>query len=73
MRELESNAWAVNSPLAPVFSLRRIWGEGATLYDHRDNGLIDAENSQSMPEAIKVAIEIQRLGGQGIDSNRKFM
>jgi len=58
-RELEKQAWAAGNPAATYFTLRRIWGEGGTLYEKRDNGLIDGEDTETLEDAVKVAIGIQ--------------
>ncbi|KAJ7016614.1 hypothetical protein C8F04DRAFT_1018970, partial [Mycena alexandri] len=40
IRKLETEAWAVGSPAATGFTLRRIWAEGGTLYEENDNEVI---------------------------------
>ncbi|KAK2057431.1 NmrA-like family protein [Colletotrichum caudatum] len=40
LREAEEKAWAEGVPFATIFTLRRIWAEGATLYDKTDNEAI---------------------------------
>jgi hypothetical protein len=55
-RELERQAYAA----ATYFTLRRIWGEGGTLYEKRDNGLIDGEDTETLEDAVKAAIGLQR-------------
>ena len=37
LRALEQQAWEAKSPNATHFTLRRIWGEGKTLYEKTDN------------------------------------
>ncbi|KAK5118649.1 hypothetical protein LTR85_008114 [Meristemomyces frigidus] len=60
LKELEQKAWAANDPKAGTVTLRRIWTEGGTLYDQRDNGLIGMEhNVDSLQDAVKQAIEVQ--------------
>jgi hypothetical protein len=56
LRELEKEAWESENPLATAFTLRRIWAEGGTLYEKRDNGLIDGEVTESLGDAVKAAI-----------------
>ena len=73
LRQLEKDAWANKHPRAPIFTLRRIWGEGGTLYEQRDNGLIDAEDMETLSDAVKAAIEVQRSGTPEVDKNRKFL
>ncbi|KAL2067539.1 hypothetical protein VTL71DRAFT_1964 [Oculimacula yallundae] len=59
VRELEKEAHASKNPAATVFTLKRIWGEGGTLYDKRDNGLIDAEETETLADAVKKTIAAQ--------------
>jgi hypothetical protein len=40
--------------------LRRIWGEGRTLYEKRDNWVIGAEGLDTLSDAVKVAVEKQK-------------
>ncbi|KAK2023472.1 NmrA-like family protein [Colletotrichum zoysiae] len=40
LREAEEKAWAEGVPFATIFTLRRIWAEGGTLYDKTDNETI---------------------------------
>jgi hypothetical protein len=47
VREWRKQAYAAGSPRAIGFTLRRIWGEGGTLYEKRDNGLIDGEDAET--------------------------
>jgi len=60
LKELEQQAWAANDPKAGGLTLRRIWTEGGTLYNQRDNGLIDMQDGMdSLQSAVKQAIEVQ--------------
>ena len=61
LRELESAAWENKNPIAPLFTLRRIWAEGGTLYEKRDNALIDGEDTETLEDAVKDAIKIQHV------------
>jgi hypothetical protein len=59
-RELEKKAYEDGNPYAIGFTLRRIWGEGGTLYERRDNGIIGAEEGlDDLTDAVKVAIAAQ--------------
>ncbi|KAF8846417.1 NAD(P)-binding protein [Acephala macrosclerotiorum] len=58
-REQEKQAWEAGHPWAAWFTLRRIWGEGRTLYEKRDNHLIDAERTEMLEDAVKVAVAQQ--------------
>lgn len=65
LKELEQQAWEANDPKAGTVTLRRIWAEGGTLYDHRDNGLIGMESEvDSLQTAVKQAIEVQAQQGR---------
>lgn len=59
VRELEKKAYADKSPASTAYTLKRIWAEGGTLYEKRDNGLIDAEDTDTLEIAVKVAIAKQ--------------
>jgi hypothetical protein len=58
LRELEREAWEKNSPLKTVFTLRRIWTEGGTLYEHRDNGSIGFEEEERLDEQVEKMIAL---------------
>jgi hypothetical protein len=73
LRKLESEAWENKNPFAPIFTLRRIWAEGGTLYEKRDNGVIDGEETESLEDAVRDAILQQGKGRQSVDHNRKFL
>lgn len=59
IRELEKKAHAEKNPRAVGFTLRRIWTEGGTLYEKRDNGLIDGEDTETLEHAVSVEIAKQ--------------
>jgi hypothetical protein len=46
LKRLETEAWQEDDPLKTVFTLRRIWTEGGTLYDERSNGSIGFEGKE---------------------------
>ena len=59
-KELEKKAYEDGSPIAVGFTLRRIWAEGRTLYEKRDNGVIGAEEGlDTLADAVKFAVEDQ--------------
>lgn len=53
LKELEKEAYASKSPVATAFTLRRIWTEGGTLYDHRDNEKLGDIPLETMEEQVK--------------------
>ncbi len=59
VKKLEKEAYANKNPAATVYTLKRIWASGGTLYEKRDNGLIDAEDTETLEDAIKVTIATQ--------------
>ena len=58
LRELESAAWEAGKPYATVLTLGRIWTEGGTIYDKRDNGLIGEPTMMTLEEIV--AEEVKR-------------
>ncbi|KAH6697309.1 hypothetical protein F5X68DRAFT_186249 [Plectosphaerella plurivora] len=55
LREAEKKAWDEGKPNATIFTLRRIWSEGGTLYEKTDNesiGLRDSE-LETLEDAVK--------------------
>ncbi|QQK41590.1 Isoflavone reductase family protein [Penicillium digitatum] len=59
LREAEAAAWEAGNPAATVLTLRRIWGEGGTLYTKRANGLIEEPKVMGLEDVV--ANEIQRV------------
>lgn len=60
LKELEEQAWAKQDPKAGPLTLRRIWTSGKTLYDHRDNDVIEMEDKvESLESAVRQAIKVQ--------------
>lgn len=64
LRRLEKEGWENGSPMATVFTLRRIWTEGGTLYKQRDNGLIEAEDTETLATLVTRVIQSQ-IGASG--------
>ena len=62
LRDLEAKAWEEGSPAATIFTLRRIWTEGGTLYEARDNRIIGEPTVESLKDAVKRSIEGQTKG-----------
>ena len=59
LRKGEAEAWENENPMATAWTLRRIWGEGGTLYDERDNGRIGEPRMETLEEQVEMAIEKQ--------------
>jgi hypothetical protein len=62
VRELEKKAYEEGNPRAVGFTLKRIWGEGGTLYERRDNWVVDGEETETLEDAVRVAISAQTAG-----------
>ncbi|KAJ9244080.1 isoflavone reductase family protein [Paecilomyces variotii] len=59
LRELEQQAWAQGSPSAAGCTLRRIWTEGGTLYEKRDNDVIGNPKLTTLEELVKDIVSSQ--------------
>lgn len=60
LKQLEEEAWKQGLPRAGTITLRRIWTSGKTLYEKRDNDLIDLEDGlDDVESAVRQAIEVQ--------------
>ncbi|KAL4950170.1 hypothetical protein BDW69DRAFT_60985 [Aspergillus filifer] len=61
LKDAENEAWAQNLPSATGLTLRRIWAEGGTLYEKRDNGDIGVGEGETitLSDAGKGAIRAQ--------------
>jgi len=59
LKKLESEAWERGEPFATALTLRRIWTEGGTLYEKRDNWLIGEPVTETLEEQVKLAVEKQ--------------
>lgn len=60
LREKEKKAWEARSPHATHFTLRRIWGEGKTIYEKTDNETLGVRESDLEP--LGVVVERAVLG-----------
>ena len=59
LKDAEKAAWDSDKPAATLFTLRRIWASGGTLYDKTDNesiGLVVGD-LETLKIAVKRAIE----------------
>ncbi|KAL4740264.1 hypothetical protein BDV11DRAFT_204455 [Aspergillus similis] len=59
LKQYEKEAWEKGEPDATALTLRRIWTEGGTLYERRDNEDIGAEDTTTLEEAVNGAIKAQ--------------
>jgi len=57
LKEIEEHAWETQDPWATGVTLKRIWTEGGTLYEDRDNGLIGDPPMESLSDQVRKAIE----------------
>ncbi|KAF2795981.1 isoflavone reductase family protein [Melanomma pulvis-pyrius CBS 109.77] len=57
LRRLEKEALEKGDPIATVYTLRRIWGEGGTLYKERDNGRVGEPEVETLEEQVRKAVE----------------
>ena len=58
LRDAEQSAWGQGKPYAVGYTLRRIWAEGATLYEKTDNESIGLRESdlESLEDSVKRAL-----------------
>lgn len=56
LKKLEEQAWERGDASATLYTLRRIWTEGGTLYEKRDNELIGAPPTDTLEKAVENAI-----------------
>jgi len=59
LKKAEQDAWETDSPLKTVYTLRRIWTEGKTLYQESDNSKIGFKEPETMEEQVRKVIEKQ--------------
>ncbi|KAH7394163.1 hypothetical protein DE146DRAFT_737797 [Phaeosphaeria sp. MPI-PUGE-AT-0046c] len=59
LEKAEQMAWEKDLPLKTVYTLRRIWTQGKTLYRESDNGKIDFVGAETPEEQVKMVIEKQ--------------
>jgi hypothetical protein len=57
LKQLEEEAWEKRDPIATLYTLRRIWTEGGTLYEKRDNEELGMTDSDMLEVAVAQAIE----------------
>ncbi|GAM38996.1 isoflavone reductase family protein [Talaromyces pinophilus] len=52
LKEFEKTAWKDGRPDATLFTLRRIWAEGGTLYEKRDNDVIGEPATLTLKDTV---------------------
>ncbi|KAI1207153.1 NAD(P)-binding protein [Annulohypoxylon truncatum] len=62
LREVEKEKWDANNPLAALYTLRRIWAEGGTLYEKTDNEIIGLTPGDMEPLS---AVVKRAVNGEG--------
>ncbi|KAK1084594.1 hypothetical protein LTR33_002569 [Friedmanniomyces endolithicus] len=66
LKKFEKEAWESEKPFATVYTLRRIWTEGGTLYKERENALVDCEDGETLATLVERVVQAQtdeRAGG----------
>ncbi|OQU98972.1 hypothetical protein CLAIMM_04680 [Cladophialophora immunda] len=72
LKRLENEAWHTSNPLATLITLRRIWAEGGTLYEGRDNAVIEGGDVvETLEDAVADAVMAQMQREQ--DMKRKLV
>lgn len=64
LRERESQALKEGNPMATLYTLKRIWTEGGTAIEGRDNEVIGVKETDSLEKAVHDAIKAQIAGGK---------
>lgn len=67
LRLLEDQAWTHANPLAALYTLRRIWTEGSTLYSKVDNESIGLAKTDTLEMVVQAAIAKPTSGFQSGD------
>ena len=57
LKKLEQKAWEEGNPVATVYTLRRIWTQGGTLYEKNDNDLIGSPELDTLEKTVAQLIE----------------
>lgn len=60
LKALEKQWWDEGKPYATSATLRRIWGEGGTLYEkERDNGVLGEPRLETLSDQVRDVIASQ--------------
>jgi hypothetical protein len=57
LRKLEQQDWDAGHPAATGVTLKRIWTEGGTLYEKRDNEAIGVSDVDTLEDAVQLVIK----------------
>lgn len=57
LRRLEAEAWESGNALASIYTLRRIWTEGSTLYAQTDNEGIGIKKTDTLEMVVQEAVK----------------
>ena len=66
LQDRENQQWNLNNPSAPIYTLRRIWLTGCTLYEEVDNNRLGISKTDSL--ATVIARQFESGGGQALRS-----
>jgi len=61
LKKTESKAWETDSPFKTMYTLRRIWVEGKTLYKECDSAKLGFKESETVEEQVGKAIVKQQM------------
>lgn len=64
LQRREAEAWAAGKPLAGLYTLRRIWTQGATLYAETDNRAIGLTDTENLETVVRAAVAKPSAGYQ---------
>jgi hypothetical protein len=59
LKKAEEKAWSEGTPVATIYTLKRIWTEGGTLYNDSDNGKIGSPKMETLAEQVRQAVAAQ--------------
>lgn len=59
IKAIEKEMWDQGTPAAVGYTLRRIWAEGGTLYDKRDNEAIGCSDTDTLQVVVERWINVQ--------------
>ena len=57
LKKIEEEAWAAGHPVSAIFTLRRIWAEGKTLYDKTENEAIGLTKTDTLEMVVQANIQ----------------